>query len=114
MVDHSYYNQTTLHALGILALLVLGGGLLTVQRRYAIVPILIMACFVSPAQRLVILSFDFNVLRLMVLVGLVRVFMRNETSAFRLRGIDLFVLAWAVSTTVVATMREGTMAAFVW
>ncbi|MHC4082292.1 MAG: hypothetical protein ACYSU2_13335, partial [Planctomycetota bacterium] len=55
-----WFNQTTLHPLGVVAIVLLGVATILVPRRYALVPALILACFVAPAQRIVLASLDFN------------------------------------------------------
>ena len=84
LAQDDWYNRTTLHPLGVFALLVLSIAALTAPRRYALVPMLIMACFVATAQRVVFATLDFNFLRVLILVGWVRVVLRRETGGFSL------------------------------
>ncbi len=95
MFQHGWFNQTTLHPIGLLAVIFLGSAMLLVPRRYALIPMLLMACFVAPAQRIVILMLDFNFLRLMIVAGLVRVLIRNEIFMHRWRGLDTAVVLWS-------------------
>ena len=78
-----WFNQTTLHPLGIIAILLLGVATIVVPRRYALVPALVVACFVAPAQRVVLATLDFNFLRIMVFFGWARVLLRGELASFR-------------------------------
>ena len=72
---------------------------------------LILACFISPAQRLVIATMDFNLLRLMILFGWCRVFLYGEVRGFKWKGLDVVVVMWAVVATIVVTLREVTVSA---
>jgi len=72
---------------------------------------LIMACFISPAQRIVIATMDFNLLRLMILFGWCRVFLYGEMRGFKWKSLDVVVVAWAVIATIVVTLREVTVSA---
>lgn len=110
----SWYDQTTLHPIGLTAVMLLGIGMLVVPRRYALIPMLIMACFISPAQRIVIATLDFNLLRLMILFGWCRVFIYGEVRGFKWKGLDAVVVMWAVVATVVVALREGTIHAFIY
>lgn len=92
----------------------LGIAMLVAPRRYALAPMLIMACFISPAQRIVIASLDFNLLRIMVLFGWLRIAVFAETRRLRWKPIDTIVILWVVIATVVVTLREGTTAAFIY
>ncbi len=102
-----WHNTTTLHPIGVAATVVLGIALLLVPRRYALVPMLIMACFISPAQRVVILSLDFTLLRLLVLFGWARVLMRHEVAALRWRPLDTVVVAWCGAGTIAALLLHA-------
>jgi len=108
-----WFNQTTIHPLGLLLLVVLGSISFLVPRRYALVPMLILVCFIGPAQRIVIATLDFNFLRLMVMVGWARVLLRGEMWGWRWKPLDTVVLAWAICATVLATLLHTTLAAFI-
>ena len=113
-VIQPWYDQTTLHPIGLAAVFLLGIATLVAPRRYALAPMLIMACFISPAQRVVISSLDFNLLRLMVLFGWLRIALFSETRRFGWKPIDTVVILWAVVGTIVVTMREATISAFIY
>src|SRR5687768_8466206 len=108
-----YYGQTTIHPLGLVAVLVLGTAMLLLPRRYAIIPMIVMACFIAPAQRIVVFGADFNLLRIMVLFGFARLLVRNEFQGVVLRLTDRLVILWAVTNTVAYTMLYASPEAFV-
>lgn len=109
-----FVDQTTIHPVGLLAVTILGFALLLLPRRYAVWPMIVMACFVAPAQRLAILSLDFNLLRVMVIFGLLRLLMRGEHEAFRWRPVDSLVICWAGAGTASYTLLQGSGAALVY
>lgn len=113
-LDKDWYGQTTLHPLALAAVMLFGTALLLVPRRCATWPLLAMACFIAPAQRLVVAGFDFNMLRLMVLFGWIRVLFRGEIAGFRARSLDLVFLAFVVVGVTVYTVQWGTSAALVY
>ena len=92
-----YVGQTLLHPLGLVAALVLGVLMLILPRRTAVLPMIAMACFLAPVQRLVILGLDLNLLRILMLFGWVRLLVRGELHGFRWKAIDKVVLAWVVA-----------------
>lgn len=112
-MDLEWTNQTTLHPLGMVAVVVLGIIMLFVPRKYAVVPMLVMACFVSSAQRLVVMGLDFNLLRILVLFGWIRVLMHAETKGFVWKSLDIVLLLWAFSSTIAYTLLYGDMTAFI-
>lgn len=107
-----YTNQTILHPLALAALLILGTAMLLMPRRWAFVPMLIMASFVSTAQRITIASIDFDLLRIMVIFALIRVFVRRETH-LQWNLLDRLIILWAVCGTVVFFLNEGSISALV-
>ena len=67
--QRAYDNVTTLHPLAMLATVILGIATILLPRRWSAVPLVILACFFSPAQRLVVATLDFSLIRLLVLAG---------------------------------------------
>ena len=104
----SYYGQTTLHPLGLLAIITLGIATLLLPRRYAVWPMLVMACFVSPAQRIAVFTLNFDLLRIMVLFGAIRVVARYEIRLFIWHRMDYVLVAFAVTSTVVYVLQYAT------
>ena len=104
----SYDNITTLHPLGLAAVIVLGIAMLVLPRRWAPLPMIIMACFVAPAQRIVVGGLDFSLLRIMILFGTVRILSWQEWRGFRWIALDWAIIAWAVVGTVAYTVQQGT------
>jgi len=108
-----WVNQTTLHPLAGMLLVGMAIATLLLSRRFAALPILITACFISPAQRVVILNLDFNTLRIMVVAGWVRLMLRNETDVFRVKTLDVILPLWALWSLLARTICHGTLAVFV-
>jgi hypothetical protein len=106
-------NQTHLHGVGLAALIVLGVVLLSVPRRYAVLPLAIMACFVASAQRIDVGGLDFDLLRIMTLIGWVRIIARNENRGFTFKPIDFVIIAWALSGTIAFTVLHGSTTALI-
>lgn len=101
---HDWHGQTTLHPLGLAIVLAMGMAMLVVPRRFAVWPMIVVACFVAPAQRLVLLGADFNFLRIMVLFGFTRLLVRNEFEGLVIRPMDWLLIAWAATNTAANTI----------
>lgn len=109
-----YFDQTTLHPLGLTALLVLGSILLLIHRRWAMLPIIVMACFIAPGQRIAIFGLNFDLIRMLVLIGFFRVIVRSELVALRWKPMDTMVVAWAVTSTLLYTALYQTPEALIY
>ncbi len=103
----AYHGVTTIHplALGITITCVL--TTLAVKRKYAIIPMLFLACFIAPAQRIVFFGLDFNLLRVMVLAGWLRVFLKQEIDEFAWKSIDKVMIAWGISGVITYILLRG-------
>lgn len=109
-----FKDTTTLHPMGLAMTAACGIALLLVRREYAVWPFIILACFVSSAQRLVVGGLDFNLIRLLVLFGFLRLVTRSEYNGVRWGWIDFAIMAFALTKTVVYTSRYGTTSAFIY
>lgn len=108
-----YGGVTTVHPVGLLAVAVLGLCVLLLPRRWSVLPFLVMACFVSSAQRIVIVGMNFDFLRVMVLFGVIRIFLRREHLAFVWKPLDTAMVLWVCSAIVIYTFQQGTFSAMV-
>ena len=98
--EAAYHGQTTLHPLGLVAILVLCGWLLVCKRSKAVYPFVVATCFLPGAQRLVIAGADFSMLRILILAGMLRVFMKGELGGFKWRKLDTLVTSWCLVSAV--------------
>lgn len=110
---HAFKDMTNLHPLALIAVLVLGIIMLAVPRRWAILPMLIIACFISTVQKIVIVGMDFGLLRIMVMFGITRLILRKESHGFVWKPLDLAICLWAISSIVIYTLQQGTVSALV-
>jgi hypothetical protein len=86
--DKAYFGETTLSPVGLAAVIVLGLAILLLPRRRAVWPMLIMACFVPPAQRVVIFALNFDLLRVLLLFATLRVLARAEWRGLQWKWMD--------------------------
>ena len=94
-------------------MILLGTAMLVLPRRYVITPMLILACFISPAQRIVFATLDFNLIRIMVLFGWSRIILGGDFHRFRWTSLDKAVVLWAIAGTTAMTLLEGTLEVFI-
>ena len=108
-----FQNITNVHPLALVIVLVLGSAMLAVHRRWSFLPMLIIACFISAAQKITVFGMDFNFLRIMVLFGLIRLFIYDEYRYFEWKPLDVVLVLWTVSAIVIHVLQRGTFASFV-
>jgi hypothetical protein len=103
----AYHGHTTVHPVALAILLLMGAATIIVPRRYAVWPIIFVSCFVTPAQRVVIAGADFNFLRLMIVVGWIRVIARGEANKLVWGRLDTAFTAWTAAEVVLSLIRMG-------
>lgn len=111
---NTWANQTTLHPLGLLILAGLCLAAVFVQREYAVLPSLLLACFVAPAQRIVVAGLDFSFVRILTIVSLLRVLGRDEFRAFVWTKLDKAMIAWGIVGSLSYILLRGTTAAVIY
>jgi hypothetical protein len=94
--------------------MICGLSVLLLPRRHALLPFIVIACFISQAQRVVVGGLNFDLLRVMVLFGWTRVLTRRETRGFRWMALDWVLIAGAISSTTIYTAREGDVSALIY
>ena len=95
-----------MNSLAITLLFVSGIGLLTLPRKWAPLPLLVVTCYMSLGQAIEIGPFHFTALRIMALVGLVRVSLRQERVAGGMNSLDGLIIAWAVWAVISSIFHE--------
>lgn len=108
-----YVNQTTVHPVGALALAVFSAFLLFSPRRVAPLAFILMACLIPSSQRIVFAGLDFNFIRILVIVGMVRVLMNGEYRGLKMIAADWVMLAWAIVSILFFTIQQGSVGSLI-
>ncbi len=83
-----------MNGVGIVFLLISALAVLTFPRRWAPLPLLAGACYITPGQAFLVGPFHFTVLRLLLLLGVLRALARRERLVGGLNGLDRVMLIW--------------------
>lgn len=105
----TYHNQTTLDPYALALFLLLAAAMLLVKRRAAIFPVLLVISLLSLKQRVVIAGLDFSFLRLMLLIGALRVVSRGEWKRLRLHELDAAFIVSVVYGYVISVLRDASV-----
>lgn len=106
-------NAIFISPLGLGFTLVMCALLLGLPRRYALVPVIVLVCFMTMGERLIIAGLDFPMLRILMLAGWARVILRGEMRIGKLNAIDKGLVAFMISSIVTYTILWGTSDAFI-
>jgi len=87
--------------------------LICVPRRWAPIPLLAAACYMTVAQLIMIGPFHFASLRIVLAVGVIRVLLRSERPAGGLTGLDWLIVAWAAWALCASGFHQDPRAALI-
>lgn len=85
-----------MNVFGLLFALVTSTLLLLLPRRWAPFPLLLATLYISHTRQLEIGPAHFSVIRILIVVGLVRVMMKGERVAGGIKSLDRMMILWAV------------------
>ncbi|MDP3014552.1 MAG: hypothetical protein Q8M92_09935, partial [Candidatus Subteraquimicrobiales bacterium] len=71
-------------------------ALLFLQRRWAPLPLLIGACYMTLGQGIEVGPFSFTIIRILVAAGVVRLIIRGERLEGGMNGLDWLMVVWAL------------------
>jgi hypothetical protein len=93
--------------------LLMGVLLLILPRRFALLPIAFITCYMTFGQELVLAGLHFTMLRVLVLFGCARIILWMEFRSFKWRWIDTLMVLWVISDITVYTLLWQTTGALI-
>ena len=113
MLGDNIQTLTRLHPVGLAVLAVLSLFVLYADRRWTVVAFIVMATLVPSAQRLVIGPMDFTLLRMLVVVGWMRLVLKREYRAISFGAADWAMVTWVAVGLVVYTIQQNSVSALI-
>src|SRR3989304_3907608 len=104
---------TNINSIGLVFFLLMGMLVILLPRRLALLPIIITSCYVTLGQQVVVASLNFTMMRLIILVGWVRILIRREYGSLDINAIDKVIILWVVSSVATYTLLYQTTGAFI-
>ncbi len=96
-----------MNAAALLFLAINGAALLLVPRRYALIPLLLGACYIPITQAVQIGPISFSAARILIIIGLMRLMVRGERVTGGLMKLDWLLLSWAAWACFSSLFHEG-------
>ena len=104
---------SNINSIGFSFILVASALIIFLPRRYAIIPMICAACYITLGQVVNVAGLNFTAMRILVLAGWVRVVARGEASSIRINVIDKLVILFAIASVVTYTLLWQTSEALV-
>lgn len=97
----------------IVAAIVLSLLTLSVPKKYFLLPYIVAACFVPADQRIIVADLDFTVLRILVVMGALRIVCGREHEPLRFNSFDKLVILWVAVGAVIYVLQWRTFRAVI-
>ena len=79
--------------------------MLILPRRHAIIPMIVLACYLSMGDNMLIFGLNFSMIRVLTLVGWARLLVRGEFHVLHSNKIDKVFLAWICTLVIFNTIQ---------
>lgn len=113
MPPEGFYNVLNPNLTVLTVVLLMGIAMVALPRKFILFPLFIVAAYVTLGQFVTIFKANFTMVRIMVLFGLLRMFIRGDYLSIRFTPLDKAMIIWAVSSIVTYTLLWQTGHAFV-
>jgi hypothetical protein len=104
---------STITPLGLAFTLVMGVLMYVLPRRYAPIPMIMVGCYITLGQMVYVAGLHFSVMRIIILIGWLRVFTRREYGELQFNKIDKAFLAWAFANVIIYNIQWQTYDALI-
>ena len=74
--------------------------ILVLPRRFALLPVIVLTCYMTMGERVMISGLNFTMIRILTLAGWLRILCRGEIRFLRLNILDKVMIVWVISGTV--------------
>jgi hypothetical protein len=85
-------GTTFINPIGLAFTLLMGILVLVLPRRYALLPVIILTCYMTMGMRVMVAGLNFTMLRILLLFGWARLILRGEFRSIKLNRIDRALL----------------------
>jgi hypothetical protein len=106
-------GQTFINGIGLAFTLLMCLLMLVLPRRYALVPVIILTCYMTMGQRLMVAGANFTMIRILTLAGWIRIILRGEMRRLKLNAIDWAMMVWMLCNVVMHTLLWQTGQEFI-
>lgn len=111
--DPWHFDHTSINYGGVTALLLCSLMIILLSRKNLLLPLLLISCFISNAQRINIFGLDFTILRILLLLGFLRVIALREYIGLVINRYDIVLLCFFIVKGFVYSLQQGNVGAII-
>ncbi|HUN55334.1 MAG TPA: hypothetical protein VMU29_09285 [Smithella sp.] len=104
---------SSITALGLAFLVIMGLLIFFLPRRLVFLPFIITVSYMTLGQQVIIAGLHFDICRILLQFGLIRLLIRREVKKFDFTIIDKLIIALSAASVITATMLTPTMDTFI-
>lgn len=95
-----------MNAIALILFMATAAGILLAPRKWAALPFLVGCCYVTVGQGLDLGGLNLPIVRMLVIIGIIRIIMRGEGMSGGVNGLDKVVISWAIWVFFVSIFHE--------
>jgi hypothetical protein len=84
------------------------------KKEKIIIPVILVACFITTQQRIAIFTIDFPMLRIILILGILRIIIQKEITSMTFNVIDKLMIYYLITTIITHTLLWGDVSSFVY
>lgn len=107
-------NEQTITQPTILITFLLVGLIFVLPRRHVLVPFILASCFIPAHEHTMFLGLHFYVIRILVLAGMVRIWLRGEIRRVAWNRFDKLLLGWTLCETALYVFQQADFQAVIY
>lgn len=99
--------QSNINLIGFIFTMAMGVLMLFLPRRFAVLPLIMTACFITLGQVINFASLHFTMFRIIIFFGCARVIIRKEVFSIQLHRIDKLLIAYVITSATAYMLLRG-------
>jgi hypothetical protein len=107
-------GTTFVSPFGLCFSLLMGILVVVLPRRYALMPVFVLVCYMTMGMRIMVAGLNFTMLRILLLFAWSRLVLKGELQPLKLNAIDRVLIAYVVSGIITYTILWQTTDALKW
>ncbi len=104
---------SNINTIGYIFTVVMGAMLFLLPRRFAALPLIMTACYMTLGQVVGVGLLHFTIIRIMIFIGCLRIIIRKEFTAISFNAIDKLIIVFAAAYAVIYYLLRKDTSAFI-
>lgn len=99
-----------INVFGLTFILLAGIATLLLPRRFALLPLIVTACYLTMSQFLIVVGLQFSILRIIIFFYFIRLVIRSDVKLLHFNILDKVILLWVISNVLIYYLYDFILA----